>query len=120
MKKYFLSLLLVTLATADINAERTQTTKGITVKVNNGTTAVRGFETAPKLVRLEVIDANIIHVSATAEENFADRPSLIVTPQKAYTDYKVKEDKGMVTITTPAINAHVLKATGGVLSLIHI
>ncbi len=114
MKKIFLSLLLVTLATADINAERTQTTKGITVKVNNGTTAVRGFETPPKLVRLEVIDANIIHVSATAEENFADRPSLIVTPQKAYTDYKVKEDKGMVTITTPTINAHVLKATGEV------
>lgn len=92
----------------------TQTEKGITVKVASSTTAINGFGNAPKLVRLQVVNENIIHVSATAEDEFADQKSLIIVPHKPYTDYKVTEANGMVSISTPKIKAFVLTETGEV------
>lgn len=92
----------------------TKTNNGITVKVTETTTSIKDFTNAPKLVRIEILDEGTVHVSATAEEQFADRPSLIVVPQKKYDNYTVKEGNGMVTLTTPKINAHVLTTTGEV------
>ena len=56
-----------------INYEKTD--KGVTVHVT------KGSATSPKLVRLQVMGDKIIRVSATADNQFADRQSLIIVDQ---------------------------------------
>ena len=114
-RKHFMMFAATALMTFQVSAQGyTKTDKGITVRVSGTTTGVKDFSVAPKLVRIDVLGDGIVHVSATAEEKFADRQSLVIVPQKSYENYTVKEDGGMVTLTTPKINAHVLKTTGEV------
>ncbi|MCR5394400.1 MAG: DUF5110 domain-containing protein, partial [Bacteroidales bacterium] len=78
----------------------------VTVKVKEGDA---------KLVRLEVMGPKIIRVSATAEEQFADKPSLIIVPQQPLAEaIQTTEHGDTVTVQTSALKAHVLKSTGRV------
>lgn len=79
--------------------------KGVTVTLD-------GSET--KIVRLQVMGENIIRVSATAEEAFADKKSLIIVPQNAATPFDVTEKNGVVTVSTAKLKANVKTATGEV------
>ncbi len=70
--------------------------------------------TSPKKVRLEVKSPNIIRVSATAEDRFADNPSLIIVPDNRKTDFQLLELHDTVQLRTSRLAANVLKSTGRV------
>ena len=57
-------------------------------------------DTPLKMVRLQVLDEKIIRVTATAEERFADRQSLIIVPQQKNVSYEMEEHDDTVTLTT--------------------
>jgi len=77
----------------------------VTVRVSSGDA---------KLVRLEVVGEKIIRVSATAEDKFADRPSLIIVPQAQETAYEMKMVGDTVQVQTAFVRANVLKSNGRV------
>ncbi len=89
-----------------------KTERGITVSISANTTALKDFTTAPRLVRIQPVSSSIFRVSATAEEQFADRQSLIIVPQTAYNDYEVREEGTTITVATPQMQAHILTTTG--------
>lgn len=67
-----------------------------------------------RLVRLQVVDDKIIHVSATPESKFADPQSLVVVSQKEKTPFDVKQKGDTVTVLTDELSASVLTSTGEV------
>ena len=85
-------------------------------KNDNGVTVhiTKGSATSPKLVRLQVMGDKIIRVSATADNQFADRQSLIIVDQPSYSNYTVKEEGDKVVVSTGKINGYVLSTTGEV------
>ena len=104
MKKTFPFLLsaLTLCSCADFTLDGNQ----VTVRVQSGDA---------KLVRLEVMGPKIIRVSATADAEFADKPSLIVVPQQPLNEaINVRRNGDTVTVETSAIRANVLKSNGRV------
>ena len=71
-------------------------------------------DTPLKMVRLQVLGEKIIRVTATAEERFADRQSLIIVPQQKNVSYEVEEHDDTVTLTTRKMKVNVLSSTGKV------
>ena len=67
-----------------------------------------------KHVRLQVVDDNIIRVTATPEDAFSTRPSLIVVPQKQKAQYAVEDGGSTVTVKAKNVSATVDKTTGHV------
>ena len=82
--------------------------KGITVSISQSS------ENAPKLVRLDVLGENIIHVSATPEDSFKDPESLVVVPQEVDVEYTVTKSGDTTVVATSALKAYVLSTTGEV------
>ncbi len=101
------ALLLLPLFVA-CNNEVLQNGQQVTVRLS------QPVESGPKLVRLEVMDPEIIRVSATAEDTFADKESLIIVPQNSHTAYQCSEQGDTITVATEKVHAHVLKTTGRV------
>ncbi len=91
-----------------------ETSNGIVVKLQQQSRTENTTSQSPKLVRLQVMGEKIIHVSATAEEKFADPQSLIIVNQKAKTPYKIAQHNDTVIVSTKAIKAHILASTGEV------
>lgn len=115
MTRHFLmSLTFGFCATCTMAANYTKTERGITVKVNATTTGIKDFGTAPKLVRLQVVDERIVKVSATAEDAFRDNRSLIIVPSAKQTTYEVAESNGVVTVSTTKMKAYISTNTGEV------
>ena len=111
MKRNLLSLSLAGLLLAACGSgvyEKTE--QGIIVHVRQADSVA----TAPRLVRLQVVGENIIHVSATAEKKFADPQSLIVVDQEGKTPYEVTEQGDTITVSTSSVKANVLASTGEV------
>ncbi len=92
------------LAGAAFGASYTDTANGIIVTPANGA----------RQVRLQVMADGIIRVSATAEQTFADKKSLIVIPQTRNVPFTVSQQGDVVTLTTAAIKANVNSKTGEV------
>ncbi len=67
-----------------------------------------------KVIRLQVVNDQIIRVQATSEEALPEKQSLIIVPQSVFTDYQVQQDEEQVCVTTHAVKAVVQKATGAV------
>ncbi len=68
-----------------------------------------------KKVRLQVVNNNIIHVSATPDKRFSDEQSLIVIPQEdKSTKFTVTENGNEVVLSTATLKASVNKLTGEV------
>lgn len=69
-----------------------------------------------KAIRLQVINEKVIRVSATPERAFSTKPSLIAVFDTGLQipDFKVKEEKGAVVLSTPVLNAQVNLTTGEV------
>lgn len=67
-----------------------------------------------KKVRLQLVTDNIVRVSATAEDSFADKESLVVVPLPLVQHYDVSQHGDTVVLTTAALKAHVLSSTGEV------
>lgn len=87
-----------------------KTDKGVVVHV----TQRNADGTSPQLVRLQVMGEKIMRVSATAEGCFADRPSLIIVDRPLLTPYEVREDSGVVCVSTAQMKGFVRSATGEV------
>ncbi|MCR5241259.1 MAG: DUF5110 domain-containing protein [Prevotella sp.] len=68
-----------------------------------------------KVVRLQVVNDNIIRVQATSEAALPQKPqSLMIVPQTAKPKYDVSEDANAVTVKAKNVTAVVDKATGAV------
>src|SRR5688572_8592523 len=71
-------------------------------------------EVRTRSVRMQAINENVIHVSASPEGSFSDRESLSVLPQQEFTNWKVEEDKSSITLRTAKISAKLSLYTGEV------
>ena len=80
--------------------------KGVTVKVKNASA------NEARLVRLEVVNDDIIRVRATCENAFPEKNSLIIIPSKKTPKYKVTEKNGNVTVKAKSVQAVVNESTG--------
>ena len=66
-----------------------------------------------KIVRLQVINDNIIRVQATSKDALPEKPqSLMIVPQTAKPKFDVSEDDNYVTVKAQNVTAVVNKATG--------
>ena len=104
-RSLFFAAASVALLASCANSDVQQSGQQVTVKVEQGDA---------KLVRLEVMGEKIIRVSATAEQKFADKPSLIIVPQHEATPYEMLTKGDTVQVKTAAVIANVLKSTGRV------
>lgn len=68
----------------------------------------------PQLVRLQVVSDKIIRVEATPERAFPAKQSLIIVPQKPFSDYQVKQSATAVTVSTRSLRAVVDRRDGHV------
>jgi len=68
----------------------------------------------PSLVRIQVMGENLIHVSATPDRQFNDRPSLIVLNSLAHTPSHVCQNEDTVIVSTSHVKVYVLTSTGEV------
>ena len=85
------------------------------VKQQGNCVTVRPDGGQAKVIRLQVINDNIIRVQATSEEALPVKPqSLMIVPQTAKPHFTVNEDAATVTVTAKNVKAVVDKATGGV------
>ncbi len=108
--RIFMTLLIAgsSLCVANAQNKFTKNANGVTVAVKKhllGQTA---------LVRLQVMGDKIIRVSATADNRFADKKSLIVVPQQTRTDFSVTENGDVITVATKSLRANVNGITGEV------
>lgn len=67
-----------------------------------------------RLVRLIVMDDNIIRVSATPDESFADVPSLVVVPGRKDVKFQIEKTDTTVAVVTSLISASINRTTGQV------
>ncbi len=69
----------------------------------------------PRLVKLEVVNDDIIRVSATPEADFPDRESLVIVPEiNRKSSFVVSETKNSVDLSTENIRASVSLTNGSI------
>ena len=85
------------------------------VKQQGNCVTVRPDGGQAKVIRLQVINDNIIRVQATSKDALPEKPkSLMIVPQTAKPKFEVSEDAATVTVKAKNVKAVVTKATGGV------
>ncbi|MHB9054910.1 MAG: TIM-barrel domain-containing protein [Paludibacteraceae bacterium] len=104
--KLLLLILAVSILSACGNATFKHISNGIVVKIQPHS------HVTPGLIRLQVVNAKIIRVSATPENNFSNAKSLIVVSQKNKTDFTVEEKNGIITLNTDSLSVTVNKKSG--------
>ena len=60
-----------------------------------------------QVVRLQVVNDNIIRVQATSEKMLPQKNSLIIVPQTAKPKFNVAEEAGIVTVKAASVRATV-------------
>ena len=85
-----------------------QTNHGVVIPISHQT------QGGPALVRIQVMGENLIHVSATPENQFNDRTSLIILNPLKQTPSRVYQNKDTVVVATSRLKAYVLTSTGEV------
>lgn len=106
MKNTSLGLLAGLLLAACAGPNVKQTPEGIVVKIN------QEQPTGVQKVRLQVMGEKLIRVSATPDNTFSDRESLIIVPQEQQTPFTVEETDSTAAVVTTEIRATVNKNTG--------
>ena len=106
MKNTSLGLLAGLLLAACAGPNVRQTPEGIVVKIN------QEQPTGVQKVRLQVMGEKLIRVSATPDNTFSDRESLIIVPQEQQTPFTVEETDSTAAVVTTEIRATVNKNTG--------
>lgn len=104
--KLLLLILAVSILSACSNATFKHISDGIVVKIQPHSPI------NPRLIRLQVVNAKIIRVSATPENNFSNAKSLIVVSQKNKTDFTVEEKNGIITLNTDSLSVTINKKSG--------
>ena len=108
MMKKILTFLLCTWA---------MTTQAADVQINGNMVTIRPDGGQAKVIRLEVMNGNIIRVRATSENELPEKPaSLMIVPQTtpAKNSYTVSEEGETVVVKAENVKAVVSKATGEV------
>ncbi len=109
MQHYLVPFMLLLSATAACTTDYVDNGKNITVRVSQPT------PNGAKLLRMEVINDNIIRVRATNEEAFPDKQkSLMIVPQTQKATYNVSQEGNTVTVSARNVKAVVDAATGHV------
>ncbi|MDR0972456.1 MAG: DUF5110 domain-containing protein [Prevotellaceae bacterium] len=109
MKRILLWAILAPIVFASCQSGVTKTSDGIVVRV------AQQAETDVKQVRLQVINDQIIRVTATPESKFANDSSLIIVEQTAPVPaFTVEETEGEVILKTTDVQARVNRSTGEV------
>ena len=104
-----LSAFLMALSAQSVQANGyTDTGRGITLEVKNGTLA------QPRLVSLEVVADNIIRVRATPDAAFPQKTSLMIVPQTARPSYTVEDQGQTIVVKAKGVQAKVDAQTGRV------
>ena len=85
-----------------------RTADGVIVKVRQENSQ------SVRLVRFQMMGEKLIHVSATPEDEFTDKQSLIIIPQEKRTPFQVRQYGDTVSVITKEVMASVLCATGEV------
>ena len=67
----------------------------------------------PRQVRLQILGEEIIRVSATLENRWADRASLVVVPQPDFRDFRVEKTEEGVRVSTAKLSA-IVSPDGGI------
>ena len=86
------------------------------VQTNGNYVTIRPDGGQAKVIRLEVMNDNIIRVRATSKDALPDKPaSLMIVPQVAPAkgSYTVSEEGETVVVKAKNVKAVVQKATGG-------
>jgi len=106
LTKLIVSVVLLGCATATQAADVQRQGNAVTVHPDGG---------QAKVVRLQVINDNIIRVQATSKDALPQKPkSLMIVPQAQNPKFEVSEDAGTVTVKAKNVKAVVQKATGAV------
>ena len=84
------------------------------IKEQSGIVTIYPDSGQAKVVRLQVVNDQIIRVQATSEDTLPQKQSLMVVLQTARVDYDVQEDDAQVTVKTKQVKAVVSKSTGEV------
>lgn len=109
MQHYLVSFMLLLSATAACATDYVDNGKDITVKVSSP------MPNGARLLRMEVINDNIIRVRATNEAAFPDKQkSLMIVPQTQNAAYNVSQEGNTVTVSARNVKAVVDAATGHV------
>ena len=109
MQHYLISFMLLLSATAACATDYVDNGKDITVKVSSP------MPNGARLLRMEVINDNIIRVRATNEAAFPDKQkSLMIVPQTQNAAYNVSQEGNTVTVSARNVKAVVDAATGHV------
>jgi len=108
MKHILLSVMLLLGAASAQAGDYVKNGNGVTVRVSAPETG------AAKLVRLQVMGDKIIRVQATPEDAFPQKESLIIVKQKGKTKFSVKEENGLVCVSTAKVKATVDAKNGRV------
>ena len=107
LKLFFSAIILFAASTASA-AAFTKDGNFVTIKVEQPTT------NGAKVVRLQVVNDNIIRVRATCEDDFTQKNSLIIVNQSSKTKFDVTENGNDVIIKTTNLQAKVDKKSGDV------
>lgn len=67
-----------------------------------------------KVVRLQVVNSDVVRVQATPENGFPDKSSLIIVPQPVYQDFTVRQYDHEVMVNTAGVRATVDTRNGRV------
>ena len=81
---------------------------GIIIRPTNATGNVRA-------IKIEVVNDDIIHVVATAEDTFSTSQSLMVVPYQANTQWRFADNKTTASVSTAHVTAEVSLTTGEVI-----
>ena len=106
--KIFISALMVASASCALADGFKKDGNSVTINVDNP------MPNGAKIVRLEVVNDNIIRVRATSEQALPAKTSLMVVPQKTKVKYGVTEDAEAVKVKAANVSAVVNKKTGDV------
>ena len=108
VKNILYGLLSVSLLGACSGNVYEQTADGVTVKVR------KAEPQSARSVRFRVMGEKLIHVSATPENKFTDKQSLIIVPQESQPPFQVRQSGDTVSVITKEVMASVLCSTGEV------
>lgn len=105
LRNFILTLTVVLLVSCSTNVKKTD--DGLVIHTQDSTT---------KVVRIRVLNENVIHVSASNENELPAFSSLsVLNQEKAFTEWSYKKENDRVLVNTKNIQAEILVKTGEII-----
>ena len=107
--------LLLTAVIINSCSDSIETTSSFETKANEVVISLTDSSITKK-IRLQVLNENIIRVSATPTSSFSSKESLMAIARKNdFTDFTVSEKEGVIIVSTSKISAEVIVKTGAII-----